>query len=115
MYKLLFLVIVVCVLHTTSHKDFFSHYWSPYERKYGYFSEVDRLETLEGIKEMFYFGYDNYMKHAYPKDELDPIHCAGRGPDHDNPYVSLSEQTCTNCLGIGINLWSSICVPKKWY
>ncbi|XP_052226391.1 ER degradation-enhancing alpha-mannosidase-like protein 1 [Dreissena polymorpha] len=34
---------------------------------------------------MFYFGYDNYMKHAYPMDELDPIHCTGRGPDYDNP------------------------------
>lgn len=28
---------------------------------------------------MFYFGYDNYMEHAFPEDELDPIHCTGRG------------------------------------
>ena len=34
---------------------------------------------------MFYFGYNNYMNFAFPKDELDPIHCTGRGPDHDNP------------------------------
>jgi len=34
---------------------------------------------------MFYFGYDNYMNFAFPKDELDPIHCTGRGPDYDNP------------------------------
>ncbi|KAJ7326047.1 ER degradation-enhancing alpha-mannosidase-like protein 1 [Desmophyllum pertusum] len=34
---------------------------------------------------MFYFGYDNYMNFAFPKDELDPIHCTGRGPDYDDP------------------------------
>jgi len=25
------------------------------------------------------------MKNAFPLDELDPIHCKGRGPDHENP------------------------------
>ncbi|KAL5110931.1 ER degradation-enhancing alpha-mannosidase-like protein 1 [Taenia crassiceps] len=30
---------------------------------------------------MFDFGYSSYMKFAYPEDELDPIHCRGRGPD----------------------------------
>ncbi|CAD5224389.1 unnamed protein product [Bursaphelenchus xylophilus] len=34
---------------------------------------------------MFYYGYENYMKHAFPMDELDPIHCVGRGHDYDNP------------------------------
>ncbi|VDK51519.1 unnamed protein product, partial [Cylicostephanus goldi] len=34
---------------------------------------------------MFYFGYENYMEHAFPADELDPIHCTGRGHDHSNP------------------------------
>ena len=34
---------------------------------------------------MFEFGYDNYMQHAFPMDELDPIHCTGRGPDRLNP------------------------------
>ncbi len=36
-------------------------------------------------KEMFQFGYDNYMTYAFPMDELDPIHCDGRGPDYENP------------------------------
>lgn len=39
----------------------------------------------EQAREMFYFGYENYLKHAFPKDELDPIHCVGRGHDHKNP------------------------------
>jgi hypothetical protein len=36
-------------------------------------------------KQMFYHGYDNYMQHAFPMDELDPIHCTGRGPDYAHP------------------------------
>ena len=54
-------------------------------RKYGAFSENERIGLLNTTKEMFYFGYKNYMKYAYPMDELDPIHCTGRGHDHQNP------------------------------
>ncbi len=36
-------------------------------------------------RDMFYFGYDNYMKFAFPEDELNPIACEGRGPDVLNP------------------------------
>ncbi|XP_072050977.1 ER degradation-enhancing alpha-mannosidase-like protein 1 [Amphiura filiformis] len=66
------------------------HHWIQYkagvfEEKYGYFSEYDRLRKVEEVKQMFYFGYDGYMEHAFPHDELDPIHCVGRGPDKANP------------------------------
>ncbi|KAJ3330298.1 alpha mannosidase-like protein [Blyttiomyces sp. JEL0837] len=30
-------------------------------------------------------GFDNYMKYAFPLDELNPIQCSGRGPDRANP------------------------------
>ena len=40
---------------------------------------------LQKSKDMFTFGYDSYMQYAFPKDELDPIHCTGRGPDYQNP------------------------------
>lgn len=53
--------------------------------KYRYFSENERVKLREKAKQMFYFGYDNYMNFAFPKDELDPIHCTGRGPDYNNP------------------------------
>ncbi|KAL4226158.1 ER degradation-enhancing alpha-mannosidase-like protein 1 [Mactra antiquata] len=82
-YLLYFMVVGLC--YTTSYENYFKNLWGPYEEKFGYFSEEERLETLEGIREMFYFGYNNYMKHAYPQDELDPIHCTGRGPDYENP------------------------------
>ncbi|UJR32098.1 hypothetical protein I4U23_019566 [Adineta vaga] len=48
---------------------------------YLYFSRSERLQYREKAREMFQFGYDNYMKYAFPQDELDPIHCRGRGPD----------------------------------
>ncbi|KAK8751189.1 hypothetical protein OTU49_013330 [Cherax quadricarinatus] len=55
------------------------------ERKYASISENERLRLKEDTRDMFYFGYDSYMKYAYPKDELNPIYCSGRGPDYDNP------------------------------
>lgn len=53
---------------------------------YLYFSRSERLQYREKAREMFQFGYDNYMKYAFPQDELDPIHCEGRGPDIERPY-----------------------------
>jgi hypothetical protein len=32
-------------------------------------------------RSLFTHSYDGYMKHAFPLDELDPIHCVGRGVD----------------------------------
>ena len=50
---------------------------------YKAFPESRRLEMREAARRMFYVGYENYMQFAFPKDELDPIHCVGRGPDID--------------------------------
>ena len=55
------------------------------EVKYGTFSEEMRLEMLEETRQMFYHGYNNYMSHAFPLDELNPLDCNGRGPDHEHP------------------------------
>jgi len=33
---------------------------------------------LEETRKMFTFGYDSYIKYAFPLDELDPIHCSGK-------------------------------------
>ena len=55
------------------------------ESSYLHFSEKERIRLKLLAKEMFEFGYDNYMKFAFPLDELDPIHCTGRGPDLSNP------------------------------
>lgn len=49
------------------------------------FPDSRRIFLKEETKKMFYWGYDNYMTHAFPFDELDPIDCLGRGHDWKNP------------------------------
>ncbi|XP_046881272.1 ER degradation-enhancing alpha-mannosidase-like protein 1 isoform X2 [Hypomesus transpacificus] len=56
-----------------------------YARKYNSFPDTLKTKMRHMAKEMFYFGYDNYMKYAFPEDELNPIDCQGRGPDVLNP------------------------------
>jgi mannosidase alpha-like ER degradation enhancer 1 len=51
---------------------------------YLYFSNDDKKYFKNLTKQMFEYGYSNYMKYGYPYDELDPIHCNGRGPDYLN-------------------------------
>ena len=60
-----------------SHEQRYQHYL--------YFSHSERIQYREKAREMFQFAYDSYMKYAFPQDELDPIHCRGRGPDVDRP------------------------------
>ena len=42
------------------------------------------------INENYFFqhGYDNYMQHAWPLDELNPLACCGRGGWHLIPHTS---------------------------
>lgn len=69
------------------------------EARYGIFPEKLRLQMVEEAKEMFYFGYTNYMKHAFPMDELNPILCSGRGPDYDNPSnININDILGDYCL-----------------
>ena len=44
-----------------------------------------RLSMKNEARKMFYWGYSNYMSYAFPEDELDPIHCKGRGQDWEHP------------------------------
>ncbi|KAJ1527026.1 hypothetical protein ONE63_008570 [Megalurothrips usitatus] len=65
--------------------DIFRRPLDDLEKKYGSFPDELRVQLREEAREMFYFGYNNYMKHAFPMDELNPIMCSGRGPDYANP------------------------------
>lgn len=56
-----------------------------YVRRYSSFPDTLRAKMKGMAKDMFYFGYENYMKYAFPEDELNPIDCEGRGPDVLNP------------------------------
>lgn len=41
---------------------------------------------------MFYHGYDNYMKHAFPEDEIRPVTCQPLTRDRDNPaHIELND------------------------
>lgn len=41
---------------------------------------------------MFYHGFDNYMKHAFPEDELKPISCGPLTRDRANPaHIELND------------------------
>ncbi len=85
-FSLLGCLIYVSAFLFTQGKQHWMHYKAGvFEERYGYFSEFDRLQKVQEVKEMFYFAYDSYMEHAFPQDELDPIHCVGRGPDKANP------------------------------
>ncbi|XP_022098761.1 ER degradation-enhancing alpha-mannosidase-like protein 1 [Acanthaster planci] len=75
----------VFLLSSGKQFDWFTPRSGHYDKKYSVFTEADRQQRLEDVRRMFYYGYDNYMTHAFPLDELDPIHCRGRGPDHGNP------------------------------
>ncbi|CAG8493880.1 12712_t:CDS:10 [Ambispora gerdemannii] len=55
-------------------------------------------ETAHRTQEMFYHGFDNYMKHAFPDDELNPIQCVGRGSDKQDPQVLNDKEQFENAI-----------------
>ncbi|KAI1715625.1 glycosyl hydrolase family 47 domain-containing protein [Ditylenchus destructor] len=79
---IVWMVGVLCAIRLTAP---FPFYATPYEAKYSTLNKDDLDSAREQAREMFYFGYNNYLNHAFPLDELDPINCRGRGHDYDNP------------------------------
>ena len=78
------LVVSIIGYGTTNQKVFYQTL--PIAAKpFNYFPESERLRMKKKVKDMFYFGYDNYIKYAFPLDELNPIYCSGRGPDKEHP------------------------------
>ena len=49
------------------------------------------LERREQVRSMFAFGFDSYMRHAWPMDELNPVLCCGRGPDLDASNLNIND------------------------
>ncbi|KAI6187184.1 Alpha-1,2-Mannosidase [Aphelenchoides besseyi] len=81
---IVFLAILTVVLNGTERSIPPLFQSSDFNARYRPLSRSEVNDARSKALEMFYFGYNNYMKHAYPKDELDPIHCEGRGYDHAN-------------------------------
>ncbi|BFZ65273.1 hypothetical protein YB2330_006437 [Saitoella coloradoensis] len=44
-----------------------------------------RLQLRDGARSNFFHGFDGYMTHAFPADELNPIACAPRGRNLRDP------------------------------
>ena len=40
--------------------------------------EADPHRLKEEVREMFWYSYNSYMEHAFPKDELCPLSCTGK-------------------------------------
>ena len=45
-------------------------------------SRRQKRELRDKVKGMFLHGYQSYMTHAYPADELMPLTCKGRYRSH---------------------------------
>ncbi|KAJ9666395.1 hypothetical protein H2201_003583 [Coniosporium apollinis] len=46
----------------------------------------EEIKSLrQETRDIFFHGYDNYMKHAFPEDELKPLTCAPLTRDRENP------------------------------
>uniref|UniRef100_A0A914Z5R2 alpha-1,2-Mannosidase n=1 Tax=Panagrolaimus superbus TaxID=310955 RepID=A0A914Z5R2_9BILA len=91
MHKLLYISLLAavwtrgCCNHENYKKIPYPFFESDLQKQYGKITKEELKIAQEQVENMFWFGYGNYMKHAYPLDELDPIHCKGRGPDYENP------------------------------
>ncbi|OJD12650.1 hypothetical protein AJ78_06789 [Emergomyces pasteurianus Ep9510] len=49
-------------------------------------------ELRKETEHMFYHGFENYMKHAFPEDELRPVSCQPLTRDRENPaHVELND------------------------
>uniref|UniRef100_A0A8C7IDR7 alpha-1,2-Mannosidase n=2 Tax=Oncorhynchus TaxID=8016 RepID=A0A8C7IDR7_ONCKI len=83
--NLLFCKYVKSGLIRRSYLSLFEGDRDEYDRRYSSFPDTLKIKMKGMAKDMFYFGYDNYMKYAFPEDELNPIDCQGRGPDVLNP------------------------------
>ncbi|KAG0091741.1 alpha mannosidase-like protein [Podila epicladia] len=44
-------------------------------------TEARRVALRQEAKDMFMHGFRGYLTYAFPKDELNPVNCRGRGPD----------------------------------
>eukprot|EP00051_Salpingoeca_urceolata_P018409 m.258201 g.258201 ORF g.258201 m.258201 type:complete len:682 (+) comp19186_c0_seq9:631-2676(+) len=62
---------------------------------------VDVAAMREQSRTMFTFAFDNYLEHAFPLDELDPIHCSGRSVDRRNKdNININDVLGNYSLGL---------------
>ncbi|KAK2722137.1 ER degradation-enhancing alpha-mannosidase-like protein 1 isoform X4 [Artemia franciscana] len=58
-----------------------------FKNQYSDFNDEYKTELKERVRSIFLSSLYNYYEYAFPKDELNPIDCKGRGPDYGNPIL----------------------------
>lgn len=65
---------------------------------------------------MFFHGFDGYMKHAFPQDELNPLACTGRSRnDKDEDNWGINDVLGNFCLTLIDSLESIAVNPNYKY
>ena len=121
---LLLLLLLCCSSCHALTPEVFQRYGLPVSaavlREYGHFPAKWRSDMRDTVKEMFYFGYDNYLQHAYPLDELNPVDCSGRGPDwNDVSNINVNDVLGNYSLTLvdsldALLVRESTCLPSEW-
>lgn len=59
------------------------------------FTSKELKAYKQEVKELFYFGFDNYLEHGYPYDEVKPISCVPKKRNFEDP----TDQGTNDILG----------------
>uniref|UniRef100_A0A915L8Q5 alpha-1,2-Mannosidase n=1 Tax=Romanomermis culicivorax TaxID=13658 RepID=A0A915L8Q5_ROMCU len=110
---IIFLITCAPFLSIECHK-IFTNIFDSFESRYSTFSHSEKEIMRFEAKRMFEFAYDNYMLHAFPLDELDPIHCTGRGPDYDDASnININDVLGDYSLGLIDSLTTLIVMQNR--
>ncbi|EJS43372.1 mnl1p [Saccharomyces arboricola H-6] len=64
---------------------------------YGYsFTSKELKAYKQEVKELFYFGFDNYLEHGYPFDEVRPISCVPKKRNFEDPNDRVTNDILGN-------------------
>lgn len=108
------LVLLILVILNGRCSSIFNTFHDSYELKYSTFNERTRQLLKHDARRMFEFAYDNYMRYAFPYDELDPIHCTGRGPDRDHPEnININDALGDYSLGLVDSLTTLVVLGNR--
>ncbi|KAF8303422.1 hypothetical protein DL93DRAFT_2090221 [Clavulina sp. PMI_390] len=73
-----------------------------------------RIAARDATKALWQHGFDSYMDHAYPFDELSPISCTGQGPDWKNPAaIHLNDVNANVSIALLDNLDSFVVLRNQ--
>lgn len=60
------------------------------------FTRQELLKCRNQVKALFYHGFDSYIAHGYPLDEVRPISCVPKGRKFDEPEDTITNDVLGN-------------------